>query len=104
MKQLSCLSTKESNVPDLQSEGIIATTDREKADLLADVFASQCSDNDPNRPITVGAPYPLQLNHPSFVFPPVSEAVVLCRLQHLPLHKASSDRLMANPLLRETAF
>ena len=42
------------------------------------------------------------MNRPSFVFTPISEAVVLSRLQHLPLHKVSSDRLMANRLLRET--
>ena len=98
----SRLSTKESNVPDLQSKGITATTDKEKADLLAEFFSSQCSAHDPNLPITVGAPYPFQLNHSSFVFPPISGAVVLSRLQHLPLHKVSSDRLMANRLLRET--
>ena len=102
MKQLSRFSTKESNVPDLQSKGITATTDEEKADLLANFLASQCSAHDPHRPITVGAPYPFQLNHSSFVFPPISGAVVLSRLQHLPLHKVSSDRLMANRLLRET--
>ena len=80
----------------------IATTDSEKADLLARFFASQCSGGETVQN-NCSAPYPLPEDYPSFSFPSISEEVVLRRLQHLPVFKATGDKMITNRVLRETA-
>ena len=57
----------------------------------------------PDHTPSAGAPYPLQDEHPSFVFPPIHSHEVLKELQHLSPHKASGCTAISNRVLRETA-
>ena len=79
----------------------IATTDSEKADL-ARFFASQCSKGETVRN-NCSAPYPFPEDYSSFSFPSISEEVVVRRLQHLPVFKATGDKMITNRVLGETA-
>ena len=49
------------------------------------------------------APYPLPEDYPSFLFPSISEEVVLRLLQDLNVLRATCDKMITNRVLRETA-
>ena len=92
--------------PDLSYNDQMASSDIDKANVLASHFAQQCSDpytTDPDHTPSAGAPYPLQDEHPSFVFPPIHSHEILKELQHLSPHKASGCTAISNRVLREAA-
>ena len=101
-KKLARISTPNEQIPDLLVDGKVADTPLEKANLLAQFFARQCTDNSGSG-TRCGAPYPLRADHPSFDFPPISSDTVLRRLQRLPIHKSTSDTYLTNRFLRECA-
>ena len=80
----------------------VATTDFEKATLLAKYFASQCTSTAPQEHLK-GAPFPLPEKQPTFDFLPITELTVLRTLQHLPISKATAHPLITNQVLRECA-
>ncbi len=105
-KKLACINSPKRYVPELEEDGIKATTPLEKANLLSRFFAKQCTDSHPNHGNDngiIGAPYPLQAKKQTFDFPPITEVMVLRRLQRLAANKATADILVTNRLLRECA-
>ena len=93
-------------IPDLSYNDQMASSDIDKANVLALHFAQQCSDpytTDPDHAPSAGAPNPLQDEHPSFIFPPIHSHEVLKDLQHLSPPKASGCTAISNRVLRETA-
>ena len=87
-------------IPELCTAEYTATTDFDKATLLPNFFAEQCTSASPQEDIP-GAPLPLPENHPTFDFPPISELTVLRTLQHahLPVNKSTADPLLTNLVL-----
>ena len=76
--------------------------DVDKADLLANFFASQCS-ADSEDDALINAPFPLPEKHPAFQFGPVSEQTVLRHLLQLSPSKSTADNFCSNLILRECA-
>ena len=101
-KQLAKISTPHLAIPDLRAGEDVATTDFEKATLLAKYFASQCTSTAPPEHLK-GAPFPLPEKQPIFDFLPIPELTVLRTLQHLPISKATAHPLITNRVLRECA-
>lgn len=99
-KSMAKIRSPFKSIPTLKAGGSYATTDSEKASVLATFFAKQCSDNNPliDQP---GAPYPSPENHPHFDFPPIAEPAVVRTLQNLPANKSTADQLVTNRVLRE---
>ena len=90
--------------PDLKESGILATTENEKANLLASLFAEQCPAPTNAKPDgSYGSPLPLCPNIPSFSFPKIHEKDVHRILKKLPPHKATGSDNMSCRLLREGA-
>ena len=52
---------------------------------------------------TVGCPFPLPRDHPTFEFTPISETTVLAKLPKLPIFKATGCNQITNRFLRNTA-
>ena len=105
-KRMARITSPSAPIPDLSYNDQMASTDIDKANVLALHFAQQCSDpytTDPDHTPSAGAPYPLQDEHPSFIFPPIHSHEVLKELQHLSPHKASGCTAISNRVLRETA-
>ena len=102
-KHLAHISSPRATIPDLSYHGATASCDRSKADILARFFASQCSTPDLDEGTTLGAPFPLPKDHPTFSFPQVTDTAVLHGLQHLPGHKASGGDGLTNRILQEVA-
>ena len=94
-KQLAKISTPHLAIPDLRADENVATTDFEKATLLAKYFASQCTSTAPPEHLK-GAPFPLPEKQPIFDFLPIPELTVLRTLQHLPISKATAHPLITN--------
>ena len=101
-KQLAKISTPHLAIPELRADEDVATTDFEKATLLAKYFASQCTSTAPQEHLK-GAPFPLPEKQPTFDFLPITELTVLRTLQHLPISKAMAHPLIINQVLRECA-
>ena len=101
-KKLARITTPRDAIPKLCTAEHTATTDLDKATLLANFFAEQCTSASPQEDMP-GAPLPLPENHPTFDFPPISELTVLRTLQHLPVNKSTADPLLTNLVLRECA-
>ena len=102
-------SPKATTIPDLTSGSMTATTDAEKAELLASHFSRIQSSDSHSLPHLSpdecpGAPYPLPSGHPEFSFPAFREEDVLCHLQRLPPHKATDNPWVSNCVLHETAL
>lgn len=104
VKGLAHLLPPRSPLPDLLVDGRPATSDADKAEVLADFFAQQCTDQsrESTEP-SAGAPYPLRKDHPSFEFPPLTTEDVLQALSRLPIHKSTGSADITNRVLRETA-
>ena len=103
-KKISNISSPKTSIPDLEEGSTLATTDDDKAEVLANFFAAQCSAQTSSSEQSPGAPYPLPENHPEFAFPSICEQEVLRHLQHLPRFKSSKDACISNRVLRETAY
>lgn len=101
-KSLARITNPTVSIPDMSDNGIALSSENDKADLLARFFARQCTDANPQAD-TCGAPFPLSPSHPRFEFPPITEQLTLRRLQRLPIHKATADKLITNRMLRECA-
>ena len=105
-KRMARITSPSAPIPDLSYNDQMASSDIDKANVLALYFAQQCSDpytTDPDHTPAAGAPYPLQDEHSSFIFPPIHSHEVLKELQHLSPHKASGCTAISNRVLRETA-
>ena len=105
-KRMARITSPSAPIPELSYNDQMASSDIDKANVLALHFAQQCSDpytTDPDHTPSAGAPYPLQDEHPSFIFPPIHSHEVLKELQHLSPHKASGCTAISNRVLRETA-
>ena len=83
--------------------GVVASTGKEKADLLSNFFSSQCTV--PSQIGTAdeapGAPYPLLATSSEFHILLVTEDVVLRHLRKLPACKTTADPILTNTMLRE---
>ena len=101
-KKLARITTPREAIQKLCTAEHTATTDFDKATLLANFFAEQCTSASPQEDMPC-APLPLPENHPTFDFPPISELTVLRTLQHLPVNKSTADPLLTNLVLRECA-
>ena len=104
-KRIAKISSPPQLILPLQSSsGTIADSDGEKADVLAQFFAKQCSSMDKTEIVSPGAPYPLSENHPSFTFPEIPESTVFRHLCQLPTHKATVvQNGLTNRLLKAIA-
>ena len=103
-KKISNISSPKIPIPDLEEGSTLATTDAEKAEVLANFFAAQCSAQTSSFEQCPGAPYPLPESHPEFAFPSICEQELMRHLQHLPRFKSSKDTCISNRVLRETAY
>ena len=101
-KQFAKISTPHLAIPDLCADENVATTDFEKATLLANYFASQCTSIAPPEHLK-GAPFPPPEKQPIFDFLPIPELTVQRTVQHLPISKATAHPLITNRVLRECA-
>lgn len=101
-KRLCKISTQKQELADLEDKGIQVSMDVDKADLLANFFASQCS-ADSEDDALINAPFPLPEKHPTFQFGPVSEQTVLRHLLQLSPSKSTADNFCSNLILRECA-
>ena len=103
-KQIARISGPQSGVPDLEYSGISATTENEKANLLASFFAEPCTAPTNAKPDgSYGSPLPLHPNTPSFSVPKFTKKDILRILKKLSLHKATGSDNMSCCLLREGA-
>ena len=104
-KRLSRISTPQTSLPTLKcpETDTIADTPPEKAELLANFFATQCTSPTPPMTFPVGAPYPLPEEHPMFDFPLITEHTVMRCLRRLPPSKSSGCSVLSHRVLRETA-
>ena len=104
-KRIAKISSPPQLIPPLQSSsGTIADSDGEKAEVLAQFFAKQCSSMDKTEIVSPGEPYPLPENHPSFTFPEIQESTVFRHLCQLPTHKATVvQNGLTNQLLKAIA-
>ena len=104
-KQLGKISAEKPPLPELEMNGMVASTDKDKANLLPNFFSSQCTvptqigtaDDAP------GAPYPLPATSSEFHIWPVTEDVVLRHLRKLPACKSTADPILTDRMLRECA-
>ena len=96
-KQNARISGPQSGVPpDLEYNGISATTENEKANILASLFAEQCTAPTNAKPDgSYGSPLPLYPNTPSFSFPNIHEKDV-----HRILKSSRRTRLLAVTICR----
>ena len=91
-KQLGKISAEKPPLPELEMNGVVASTDKENADLLSNFFSSHCTvptqigtlDDAP------GAPYPLPATSSEFHILPVTEDVVLRHLRKLTAGKSTA--------------
>ena len=104
-KRLSRISTPQTSLPTLKcpETDTIADTPPEKAELLANFFATKCTSPTPPMTFPVGAPYPLPEEHPMFDFPLITEHTVMRCLRRLPPSKSSGCSVLSHRVLRETA-
>ena len=104
-KRLSRISTPQTSLPTLKcpETDTIADTPPEKAELLANFFATQCTSPTPPMTFPVGAPYPLPEEHPMFDFPLITEHTVMRCLRRLPPSKSSGCSVLSHRVLREIA-
>ena len=105
-KRLAKITGPKDTIPDLRcpSTGKHASSNNDKANLLAEFFAQQCTDQDKSAESDEGAPYPLSENTPSFTFPPIPEELVLRKLLRLQVNKSSGDSLLCHQLLKKCAL
>ena len=101
-KDLARLNPSKNSIPDLDDGGTLVSSEQDKAELLAQHFAKQCTYHDSDGD-HCGAPFPLTGSHPKFDFQPVPQKVTLFKLKHLPVSKATADPLLSNRTLRECA-
>ena len=101
-KKLAKISTPRATIPDLHTNETVATNDDDKANLLANFFAQQCTATTTNEDLP-GAPLPLPPNQAVYDFPSISELTVLRTLQHLPGNKSTAHPLLTNLVLKECA-
>ena len=83
-------AVKSFKIPDLDDGGTLVSSEQDKAELLAQHFAKQCTYHDSDGD-HCGAPFPLTGSHPKFDFQPVPQKVTLFKLKHLPVSKATAD-------------
>ena len=102
-KRLAKISNTSSPIPDFEHNDMVASPDSDKANLLADFFASQCSGEALTANLDIGAPYPLPETQPHFEFQPIPESKVFHSLKTLPLFKSSGCSILTNRVLREIA-
>ena len=88
--------------PTSNNTGITCKRDADKANLLANFFAQQCTATTTNEDLP-GAPLPLLPNQAVYDFPSISELTVLRTLQHLPGNKSTAHPLLTNLVLKECA-
>ena len=96
-KKISNISSPKTPIPDLEEGSTLATTDDDKAEVLANFFAAQCSAQTSSSEQSPGAPYPLPENHSEFAFPSICEQEVLRHLQHLPRFKVVPRLFTTHP-------
>ena len=83
-------------MPVLEADGVKAVTDQQKADLLANYFAVQCTSTDTAITGSPGAPYPSTSGRSMSDFHPVSEGSILKQLRKLPAIKSTADQIITN--------
>lgn len=105
VKKVTGISSLSHPLPELHDGNKIVSDERAKADLLAKYFSAQCTTDDGLTGLADydGAPFPLKQGHPEFHFTPVTEELVLRKLQCLSTNKSTSDRFITNRLMRECA-
>ena len=101
-KKLAKISTPRATIPELHENETVATNNADKANLLADVFAQQCTTTTTNEDLP-SAPLPLPPNQAVYDFPSISELTVFRTLQHLPGNKSTAHPLLTNLALEECA-
>ena len=104
-KWLAKITSPKDTVPDLTctSSGRQASSSNDKAKLLAEFFAQQCTDHGKSADVEQGAPYPLLESHPVFTFPPIPEELVLRKLLRLKVNKSTGDSLLCNQVPKRCA-
>ena len=100
LRELSTVKHKKDSIPDLDDNGTTASSNWQKADVLAKYFAKQCSSAGQNDDL-VCAPFPLPHDHPILDFQPLSEHDVFKALSRLPVSKTTADKIITNRTLRE---
>ena len=102
---LKRLTSSNPPVPDLEDYDTIAASVHEKAELLARLFAVQCSGPNASSDSAPGAPYPLQSSdsQPNVELSPISEETVLKHLLNRSPAKSTGFSLLTNRVLREAA-
>ena len=101
-KRLAKITSPKDTVPVLTctSSGRQASSSNDKANLLAEFFAQQCTDHGKSADVEQGAPYPLLESH---TFPPIPEELVLRKLLRLKVNKSPGDSLLSNQFLKSCA-
>ena len=99
VKELTKIATPKEPIPELHINNVKASSDEAKANLLASFFAAQCSNTNDG---TLGCPFPLPADHPTFDFGLISDETVLTKLLKLPVYKSTGCVVITNRLLRNT--
>ena len=106
LRKNTFISSPSRPLPELYDGNKIVSDELAKADLLAKYFSAQCTTDDGLTGLADydGAPgFPLKQGHPEFHFTPVTEELVLRKLQCLSTNKSTSYRFIRNRLMRECA-
>ena len=101
-KKIANISKPEQcSIPSLEVGGEVASSDTEKANMLARFFSRQCSNSSESQEEELGCPCPLPDGKPTFDFQPILAQTVLKHLQWWPLRKSSSCPYLTNRVLCE---
>ena len=101
-KKLAKISTPRATMPEVHANETVATNNADKANLLANFFAQQCTATTTNKDLP-GASSSSTPNQDVYEFPSILELTVHRTLQHLPGNKSTAHPLLTNLVLKECA-